>query len=96
METMLDRIKALVRAGMHFDISLLSDGPTVSVSVVDYRDGADCAGISSEYDWQNGGDVDATIESAVSKAERFLASEANTDEARAVEAALAVQMAEID
>ena len=75
---MLSRIKALVASGMRVGFSGLEsvEGGTI-FSVCIFDSSRDCHLVASEYDWQNNGNADATIESAVSQAERYLARKAD-------------------
>jgi len=93
---MMTRIKALVAAGLNIELASLGTISTKVFAVVisDPRSGS--AEVAGCYGWQHGGDIDATIEAAVAKAERYLVErDGLTDEAR-IERALAVDYAEVD
>jgi hypothetical protein len=94
---MLDRIQAMVRAGIAVEIRPESMGRPVSsysVRAMVYRD-RDWWTISRRHDWIDGDGpgFESVVASVVDDAERFIDVNTNSE---AIEAALAVPMAEID
>lgn len=70
---MIDRIKALVAAGLSVQMyNLAPVSPTkFAVNIYD-APSSGAVPVCTEYDWLYEGSVDATLEAAVSKAEAYL------------------------
>ena len=78
----LSRILALVAAHLNVSLSPCGDTP-FSVHITDIARG--CHLVAIAYAWRHGGSVDATLEAAVSAAERYVARR-DVDEQRALAA----------